>query len=420
MAQEDLAGQRPHRVRSHHRLRRRRPQGRGLGRRQERRHGDLVHQRHELHHRARRLEEHGARARAQERARQGPQGDEGRQGVGRSSRAPRQRRSGLQVQDRAHRRPYRALLGQRPGAHVLRRSRAARWPWPRPPRVQQLLGHDQELLRQREDHAALIVRGLALLVLLGVVGCTPLRYVTQAAAGQAELLDGKRDIDEILREGGQDPRTRRLLSRVPGIKAFGERHGLRHTRNYETFVDLHRDAVVWVVSASAPLEFRSVAWKFPVTGSITYLGWFHRPEADTFAEGLRKKGLDVDVRGASAYSTLGWFDDPVLSSMLWPGDEALGELADVILHESLHATYFVPGQSILNESVANFVGNSLAVEYLDQVAGSCANEKTSYLKIEAEAGARSRAMKAAFFELRTLYASAAPDAVKLQKKAGIL
>jgi len=264
------------------------------------------------------------------------------------------------------------------------------------------------------------VRGLALLVLLGVVGCTPLRYVTQAAAGQAELLDGKRDIDQILREGGQDPRTRRLLSRVPGIKAFGERRGLRHTRNYETFVDLHRDAVVWVVSASAPLEFRSVAWKFPVTGSITYLGWFHRPEADTFAEGLRKKGLDVDVRGASAYSTLGWFDDPVLSSMLWPGDEALGELADVILHESLHATYFVPGQSILNESVANFVGNSLAVEYLDQVAGSCANEKTSYLKIEAEAGARSRAMKAAFFELRTLYASAAPDAVKLEKKTGIL
>lgn len=255
---------------------------------------------------------------------------------------------------------------------------------------------------------------------LCALGCMPIRYVTQAAAGQAELLDGKRDIDEVVREGGQDARTRRLLARVAGIKAFGERRGLAATKNYTTFVDLHRDAVVWVVSASAPLDFRSVSWKFPITGSITYLGWFHRDDAEVFAKGLRAKGLDVDLRGAAAYSTLGWFADPVLSSMIWDGDEALGELADVILHESLHATYFVPSQSILNESVAAFVGNHLALEYLDQVPGSCTREKDAYVKLEAEAAARSAAMKAAFFELRALYMSSRSDRDKLGEKARIL
>lgn len=265
-----------------------------------------------------------------------------------------------------------------------------------------------------------MLRPLVFLCALWLSACTPLRYVTQAAAGQAELLDGKRDIDDVLREGGQDARTRRLLGRVAGIKAFGERHGLSKTKNYTAFVDLHRDMVVWVVSASSPLELTSKSWSFPITGSITYLGWFHRDQADQFAQGLRAQGLDVDVRGATAYSTLGWFDDPVLSSMIWDGHEALGELADVILHESLHATYFVPGQSILNESVASFVGNRLALAYLDETPGTCGVERQAYVAIEAQAAARAARMKAGFFELRALYTSSRTGADKRAEKARIL
>jgi predicted aminopeptidase len=270
------------------------------------------------------------------------------------------------------------------------------------------------------------MRAVAIFLCLCAFGCTPLRYVTQAAAGQAELLDGKRDIDDIVRSGDFDARTRGLLSKVAGIKAFGERHGLKATKNYGTYVNLHRQAVVWVVSASAPLAFESKAWSFPITGSITYLGYFKRPEADAFAADLRTQKAptgdlwDVDVRGASAYSTLGWFDDPVLSTMIYPGDEALGELADVILHESLHATYFVPGQSILNESVAAFVGNHLAETYLDETTGVCSREKRSYVSLEADGAARARAMKSAYFELKAVYATTQPDAQKLATKAEIL
>lgn len=273
------------------------------------------------------------------------------------------------------------------------------------------------------------MRAVAILVCLAASSCTPLRYVTQAAAGQAELLDGQRDIDDIVRSGDFDARIRALLARVPAMKAYGERHGLEATKSYGTYVNLNRSAVVWVVSASDPLAFRSKTWSFPITGSITYLGWFRKNEADAFARELRAQPApssptgehwDVDVRSASAYSTLGWFDDPVLSTMIYPGNEALGELADVILHESLHATYFIPGQSILNESVAAFVGNHLAESFLDETTGRCSREKRSYVAIEKKAAERARAMKAAYFALKDLYASPAPDAQKRATKTEIM
>ncbi len=253
-----------------------------------------------------------------------------------------------------------------------------------------------------------------------LAGCAPLRYVTQAAAGQAELLDRQRPIDDLVRGGHLAPRTRALLSRVDAIKAFGERHGLRATSSYASYVSVERPAVVWVVSACEPLDFRSKVWSFPVTGSITYLGWFREAEAKAFAAELRAEGWDVDLRGASAYSTLGWFDDPVLSTMLVPGDAGLGELADVILHESLHATYFIKSQSALNESLASFVGNRLAGAYLDEALGPGSREKRAYVALEQRAAARGAEMRAAYERLERVYASPVAPAVKLAEKARVL
>lgn len=263
-----------------------------------------------------------------------------------------------------------------------------------------------------------LLASIALLALQS--GCAKVSYLTQAAAGQAELLDRKQPIDKLVHEGWLDTRTRRLLAHVSAIKTFGEAHGLKHTNNYREYVQLDRPNVVWVLSASEPLAFASKEWTFPITGSITYLGYFHREDAEREGARLRREGWDVDVRGASAYSTLGWFDDPVLSSMIYDGDEALGELADVILHESTHATLFIPGQSILNESIAAFVGNTLAGEYLDQTVGPCSREKRAYMAIEAKAKKRALAMKAAFFQLRALYTSGASDDDKRKRKAEIL
>lgn len=252
------------------------------------------------------------------------------------------------------------------------------------------------------------------------LGCTSLHYVTQAAAGQADLMDRQVDIDRLVQGHHLTTERRALLAEVARIKAYGERQGLAKTSSYTTYVNLERSAVVWVVSACENLSFTSKTWSFPVTGSITYLGFFHEKEAHTFGDDLRREGWDVDVRPSPAYSTLGYFDDPVLSTMIVPGKAALGELADTILHETLHASYFVPGQSTLNESVASFVGNRLAARYLDETRGRDSDERRAYDELEARATLRASKMKAAYFNLEKLYASPLPAAKKLEEKARVL
>jgi predicted aminopeptidase len=269
--------------------------------------------------------------------------------------------------------------------------------------------------------ALLLWVGLALalgLPLLG--GCTPVRYVLQAGCGQLELSLGARPLSDVLADPATPPRTAALLREVPSMKRFGERHGLTPTNNYAEFVNLGRAAAVWVVTASEPLRFRAKSWSFPVVGSVTYLGWFDRGDAQMFADELSFEGWDVDLRGASAYSTLGWFDEPVLSTMIPGGDEALGELANVVLHESVHATIYIKGQTRLNENIASFIGDRLAEAYLDEHRGPESLEKEAYLRGEREGERRARAMHAAYVRLAALYDSALPDAQKLAQKAQIL
>lgn len=152
---------------------------------------------------------------------------------------------------------------------------------------------------------------------------------------------------------------------------------------------------------------------FPVTGSITYLGYFHEDEAREYARSLQSEGLDVDVRGAAAYSTLGFFEDSILSSMIARDEDDLGQLADVVLHESLHATFFVSGQSVLNESVAAFAGRELATEYLTQTRGAESAELVAYLRGEALDAQRGHVLREAYSQLSTLYASPLPESTKL-------
>ena len=267
-----------------------------------------------------------------------------------------------------------------------------------------------------------IVRLLLVCALLSLCGCLGpgLHYVTQAAAGQEKLNGRGVEISEIVENGYLDKRTRGLLAQVPEIKAFGEKHGLKATKNYQRYLWLGRPAVMWVVSACDPLHFRPKTWTFPIVGSITYTGWFDRKEADAYAKELAAKGWDVDVRGSQAYSTLGWFNDPILSTMLGGGDDALGDLADVVLHESLHATFYIPGQSTLNESMASFVGDTLAVQYLDQTQGPNGALATRFMESERQSAERGKKMKAAYETLEKLYASTLPRDEKLAEKKRIV
>jgi predicted aminopeptidase len=262
-----------------------------------------------------------------------------------------------------------------------------------------------------------LVRVLAVLLALAMCGCTGLTYVTQAAVGQGKLMERVRDIDELVGEHRVDGRTERLLRQVAVIKAFGERHGLKATTNYTKYAKVEGGAVVWVLSASEPLRFRSRAWKFPLVGSFTYLGWFHRRDAEEYAAELRRDGWDADVRGAGAYSTAGYFEDPVLSSMIPPGNEALGGLCNTLMHESAHSTIFVPHQSTFNESVAKFVGDELAERYLRESLSPDAPETVAYVTRMKRGAQRGQRMHEA---LAALYASKKTDAEKFADKRAIL
>lgn len=251
--------------------------------------------------------------------------------------------------------------------------------------------------------------------------CLPLRYLKQAAVGQLELRFGGQPIEAAMEDPKVPAHVRRVLREVPAIRAFGERMGLTPTGNYGRYVDLHRPAVVWVVSACAELSFTSRGWWFPVVGEVPYLGFFDPTDAAAFAHELRAEGgLDVDVRTARAYSTLGWFDDPLLSTMIPADQTALGELANTFLHESTHATVYVADQTPFNETVASWVGDHLAPRWLAEARGPDAPETRAYLAAELDHGQRIAAMQRAHDALAAVYASDLPAVAKRTKKATVI
>ena len=247
-----------------------------------------------------------------------------------------------------------------------------------------------------------------------------MRYLSQAAGGQVSLLTSARPIPDVVKDEKTPPRLKSLLGEIAAVKAFGESHGLKPTGNYADYVQLDRPAVVWVVSACKPLEFKSKAWSFPIVGEFPYLGWFNRDDAKAFAKELEQEGLDVDVRGASAYSTLGWFKDALLSSMIPEGDEALGELVNTVLHESVHATLHLNSQAYFNESLASFIADRLAPTYLEQARGKDSAELAAYLRAEAFGERWRKRMHEAYEALAALYESPRPESEKREEKTKLL
>jgi predicted aminopeptidase len=168
------------------------------------------------------------------------------------------------------------------------------------------------------------------------------------------LMNQRKPIDKVLADPAADPEVKRKLKLVGQALEFGEQSlGMTKNKNYRTYVDIHRPYVTWIVQASPPYELKAHTWWFPIVGSLPYKGFFTEQEARDEAKKMDPAEFDTYVRGASAFSTLGWFRDPVLSSMLRYQDP---DLIETILHESTHATVFVSDHGEFNERMANFFG----------------------------------------------------------------
>ncbi len=261
---------------------------------------------------------------------------------------------------------------------------------------------------------------LALVLALCLGGCLMTTYLAQAANGQLELLAKARPIEDVVADPNTPLRTAMMLAEIPAIKQYGRSYGLHIKRNYNTYSALGRPAAVWFVGAADPLTFTPRRWCFPIVGCFAGLGWFDEDEAVQHKLALEHQGYDALVRPASAYSTGGWFSDPVLSTMLGGGDDAFPELANVILHESVHATVLVPDEPFFNESFASYVADVLTDHWIVDRFGPGSPEELAWTLGQATHLLRTARLLDAYTQLKTLYDGELPREVKLEHKAKII
>ena len=212
---------------------------------------------------------------------------------------------------------------------------------------------------------------LVLAVLLSAIPrSTKTGYLARQGYFQLELLWGRVPLEQVADYRELTAAEAERLDQIPRIKAYAEELGLEVDGHYTT-INPTWDRTIWNVSASEPLAFRNVRWWFPIVGSVPYLGFFTEADADARLRQLDAKGYDVYKRTAGAYSTLGWFNDPVLPGMLsW----SESRLANTLFHELAHVTLWLPGSVSFNESFASFVGDVSAERYLVHTYGEDSEE----------------------------------------------
>ena len=213
-------------------------------------------------------------------------------------------------------------------------------------------------------------RALAFIVLAVLIlpasGC--LCYLANVSGEQMSILWNRRPIVEVIKDPKSSSDTKKKLGHILEVRQYArERLGLTPGGAYTSYTDIRRDHAAWNVSASQELALKPRTWWFPIVGSVPYLGFFTQKEAETLARELKEEGWDTLVRPVSAYSTLGWFDDPILSSQLNYNE---WYLTGLVIHETAHATLWFADDVRFNESFASFVEEEGMMQYYREKEGA--------------------------------------------------
>lgn len=237
-------------------------------------------------------------------------------------------------------------------------------------------------------------------------------YVTRQALHQNDIFNTRRPVADIIDDPATPEKLRERLKTARRILRYAAHEGLNTEGAYGYFVDTKEPVVSYIVQAAEPDRLVSRTWWFPVVGRVPYLGYFTKSERDEEAQRLAAEGLDVHTGGAGAFSSLGWFDDPLFSSMVGRGEP---ELAHLLFHELTHRTYWAPGSVRFNENLAEYVSIELAMTYLKDV-GAPEDIPKFLAKLDDRRLFKTwlERLKA---ELEALYAEAPPDVLK--RKAAI-
>jgi predicted aminopeptidase len=191
-------------------------------------------------------------------------------------------------------------------------------------------------------------------VLLALASFPTGRYLLRAAWDEGRILARRRTIASLVADSTVDARTRAKLRLVLDARQFAaDSIGLTAKRSFTRYTDIGRDTLVLVLSGAHRDRLAAYTWWFPVVGRVPYKGYFDFDGAIAAARAMRARGYDVYLRPSPAFSTLGWFDDPLLNTSLQ--EDSVG-LANTVAHELTHNTFYAPGQAVFNESFASFVG----------------------------------------------------------------
>ena len=200
-----------------------------------------------------------------------------------------------------------------------------------------------------------------------LTGCSP-GYVVRAAYEQSKILLARRPIEYVINDPSTVEEDRKKLRFVLDARSFGAEIGLQPGKSFTAYSDVGKDTLAWVVVASRKDAFVLHAWWFPIVGTVPYKGFFDKDDAESQAKSLEEKGYEASVRGTEAFSTLGWFNDPLLSTTL---RNSTPRIVNTVLHESVHSTVWIKNNVAFNETLASFVGSQATIEFFERQKQQC-------------------------------------------------
>ncbi len=187
-------------------------------------------------------------------------------------------------------------------------------------------------------------------------------YLFHQSAGQISILLNTHSIEEYKLQNTLTTQEKESLELIDQIKKYSvDSLHYKTTKNFTTIYNQKGAAILWVITASSKYKIEPFYWKFPIVGSVSYKGFFDKQKAIAAKNKLICQGYDVDLRSVSAWSTLGWFSDPVLSNML---KRSKGHLCNLIFHELFHATYYAESSVDYNENLASFIAHKATQQFL--------------------------------------------------------
>jgi predicted aminopeptidase len=217
---------------------------------------------------------------------------------------------------------------------------------------------------------------LIVLAFLGVFYRELLSYGWMQAKGQLTILMNVEDVEDVLKSNELPDSLKARIRLIEEIKQYGiDSLGLNPSNNYTTFYNQHGKPILWVLTASEKYKIKASEWHFPIIGTFPYKGFFDSLRVQKEEKELIKEGFDTQINEVSAWSTLGYLKDPILSSMLARSE---GSLANLILHELTHGTLFVKSNLELNENLASFIGDQGAIRFLSYKYGADSPQLKKY------------------------------------------